>query len=411
MTMTNLQNSDKSLIDSIKISGYCAGCGLCASVAEKGQIRMQMNASGYLRPVAQTMLSSETEKKIQDICPGIRIQHPSSLKNYHPIWGPLEKVRTGFAKDIEVRRQGSSGGVISALAIFLLETGKVDFVAQTAVSKAEPLVNVLQKSRIREDVIYAAGSRYAPSSPLENIRALFETGERFAFIGKPCDVAGMCAFIKQNPEYKSQVKVMISFMCAGIPSIHGTHEVLAHMGADKELLSSFRYRGDGWPGNACAVQSDGKYYEMDYNTSWGNILGKHLQFRCKICPDGTGEFADIVCADAWYGKDGYPDFAERDGRSLLLTRSTLGEALVNEALKKNAIEVEDLDVKEIAKMQPYQVNRKQVVLGRVLAAGLANKKIVRYKNMGLIQSSLTINPITWLRHSWGTYKRTKGEQQ
>src|SRR3712207_7050821 len=38
--------------------------------------------------------------------------------------------------------------------------------------------------------------------------------------------------------------------------------------------------------------------------------------RCKICPDGTGEFADIVCADAWYGKDGYPDFAEREGRSL-----------------------------------------------------------------------------------------------
>lgn len=150
---------------------------------------------------------------------------------------------------------------------------------------------------------------------------------------------------------------------------------------------------------------------MDYNTSWGNILGKRIQFRCKICPDGTGEFADIVCADAWYGKDGYPDFAEREGRSLLLTRTEIGERLVNETKFANAIETDDLDVSEIARMQPYQVNRKQVVLGRVLAASIANKRLVKYKRLGLIQSSLTINPITWLRHAWGTYKRTKGEVQ
>lgn len=51
---------------------------------------------------------------------------------------------------------------------------------------------------------------------------------------------------------------------------------------------------------------------MSYNESWGNILGKYLQKRCKICPDGIGEFADIVCADAWHGdKSGYPNFEEK----------------------------------------------------------------------------------------------------
>jgi coenzyme F420 hydrogenase subunit beta len=45
--------------------------------------------------------------------------------------------------------------------------------------------------------------------------------------------------------------------------------------------------------------------------AWGEELSNHLQFRCKICPGGTGEFADVVCAGAWYGKDGYPDFTER----------------------------------------------------------------------------------------------------
>ena len=403
--MNNLQ------IDKIKTSGYCTGCGLCVSIAQPHEIKMKINASGYLRPMVQHTISPQVELQIKEVCPGIHLEHSAQLLNKHVIWGPLVRVRTGFAQDSEIRRQGSSGGVISALAIYLLESGKVDFVAQTAVSKKEPLVNVLQKSFSKEDVLHAAGSRYSPSSPLENIRELFQSNETFAFIGKPCDVAGLRAYIKQNPRYKNQVKYIISFMCAGVPSIHATYEVLDCMGADKTQLTSFRYRGDGWPGKARAVQADGKFFEMDYNTSWGNILGKRIQFRCKICPDGTGEFADIVCADAWYGKDGYPDFAERDGRSLLLTRTEIGESLVNETKLANAIETDDLDVSEIARMQPYQVNRKQVVLGRVLAASIANKRLVKYKRLGLIQSSLTINPITWLRHAWGTYKRTKGEVQ
>lgn len=356
-------------------------------------------------------VSARVSAEIKDACPGIHLEHPARVQHYHQIWGPLLQVRTGYATDPEVRRQGSSGGVISALAIHLLESGDVDFVAQIAVSETDPLRNVLQKSRTRADVIRAAGSRYAPSSPLENIREILSSGERFAFIGKPCDVAALRRHLIKYPQYAGQVKYLISFMCAGIPSIHGTYEILAQMGAKKDQVVSFRYRGNGWPGNAKAVQSDGRTFEMDYNTSWGNILGKHLQFRCKLCPDGTGEFADIVCADAWYGKDGYPDFAEREGRSLLLSRTAEGERLVTQAHQANAIGMADLPVDEISKMQPYQVTRKKVVLGRVIAAGFANGSIAKFWSMGLVRASLGINPVTWLRNAWGTYKRASCEEQ
>ena len=50
---------------------------------------------------------------------------------------------------------------------------------------------------------------------------------------------------------------------------------------------------------------------MSYAQSWGEILTKHVQFRCKVCPDGSGGFADVACADAWYGDErGYPSFEE-----------------------------------------------------------------------------------------------------
>ncbi len=399
------------LVDSVTRNGFCTGCGLCASIAPVGSIQMRISAEGYLRPVVLKELPTETTQAIAATCPGVKVEHLPGTQGQHPIWGPIVSVQTGHAVDPEVRRQGSSGGVISALAIHLLETGQVDFVAQIAADQQDPLLNALQISTSRADVLHAAGSRYAPSAPLQGLRELLDTGKRFAFIGKPCDVAALRQYGEQNPAVKRQIPYMLSFMCAGVPSIKGTHEVITALGATREKVVSFRYRGDGWPGMARAVHDSGESFEMDYNTSWGTILNKHLQFRCKICPDGTGEFADVVCADAWYGKDGYPDFAERDGRSLVLARTAAGRALVEAATGAKAISAAPLPVDEIAKMQPYQVDRKQLVLGRRIATRLSMGQAPHYPHMGLLSASMKAKPIHWLRSAWGTYKRTKQEKQ
>lgn len=398
------------LIESVTRNGFCTGCGLCEAIAPTGHLQMQMSTSGYLRPVLLKTLPTSATNEIAQVCPGVKVEHPPGTTNYHPIWGPLLSVQTGHAVDAEIWRQGSSGGVISALAIHLLNTGKVDFVAQIATSQQDPLANELQISHTREDVIRAAGSRYAPSAPLRQMRELLATGKTFAFVGKPCDIAALRRYGEINPAIKQQVPYMLSFMCAGIPSIKGTHEIIKTLGADQTKVVSFRYRGDGWPGMTRAEQSDGKNYEMDYNTAWGKILGKYLQFRCKICADGTGEFADVVCADAWYGKGGYPDFTERDGRSLVIVRTQAGEKLLGSAIETRAVITSALDIADVSQMQPYQKSRKQLVLGRILATQLAIGKAPSYKRLSLIAASLQANPIEWLRNAWGTFRRIRSRE-
>jgi coenzyme F420 hydrogenase subunit beta len=407
----NTNKPHSPLIDKVIRNGFCTGCGLCESIAPVGSIQMRMSTEGYLRPVVLAPLPQQATETIADACPGVKLAHPPGTANQHPIWGPVISVHTGHALDPEVRRQGSSGGVISAIAIHLLESGKVDFVAQIAVGQSDPLANELQISRTRADVIRAAGSRYAPSAPLQEIRKLLNTGQRFAFIGKPCDVAALRQYVKNSAAVQAQIPYMLAFMCAGVPSIKGTHEVIRKLGATKEKVVAFRYRGDGWPGMARAVHDTGESFEMDYNTSWGTVLNKHLQFRCKICPDGTGEFADLVCADAWYGKDGYPDFEEREGRSLILTRTEAGSALLAAAIGADSVAASTLPVEEIAKMQPYQADRKRLVLGRQIATRLSLGTAPHYRRMGLIAASLRARPIHWLRSAWGTYKRTRQEIQ
>jgi len=401
----------KSVIAEVVQSGRCVGCGLCEAATPPGKVSMVFSKDGFLRPSVKADLTKGEAALFRSYCPGWGLSHDRTAAEatMHRIWGPLVTVETGFAASARIRRQGSSGGVISALAAYLIESGQVDFVAQNAVDEADPLGNQVQASRTVDDVVRAAGSRYAPASPLRRIEEYLATGKRFAFVGKPCDVAALRALSRTDERVARQVPVMLSFMCAGVPSREGTVQVLRRMGVQADEVASFRYRGDGWPGMARAETRDGRAFEMDYNTSWGEVLNKHLQFRCKICPDGTGEFADVVCADAWYGKDGYPDFAERDGRSLVLARTAKGRALLDAALRDRAIQLEPLAVEEIAKMQPYQVARKQVVLARLVGAGLALGQWPRFRGLRLWRAAMGAGSSTLLRNALGTFKRARRE--
>lgn len=255
------------------------------------------------------------------------------LSPYHPVWGPVVAARLGWSTDPELRQNASSGGGLSGLLVHLLTSGEIDYVVQTAVAPNSPVRNALAISTGRDDVFHAAGSRYAPSSPLENIAECLEQPGRFAFVGKPCDVAGLRQLARIDPRVNEKVAYMLAFMCAGVPSYRGTSALLKAMGVtDESEVVSFRFRGDGWPGYATAELADGTRFSMDYENSWGGILNRHLQFRCKICPDGIGEFADIVCADGWhYDEAGNPLFGEQDGRSIVLSRTAKGEALLGRA--------------------------------------------------------------------------------
>lgn len=380
-------------IDTIKANGLCAGCGLCAGISEQSDpaIVMEDSEEGFRRPVLRHEPSEEQKRQIDQSCPGANIRHDKAAyqAEYHEVWGPVIKVRLGWSTDAELRQNASSGGGLSAVLKYLLEIGQIDYVVQTSVSECSPIRNALKISTGRDDVFHSAGSRYAPSSPLEDIGKRLEGNERFAFVGKPCDVAGLRQLARHDPRVNEKVAYMIAFMCAGVPSYRGTSALLSALGVEDETdVVAFRYRGDGWPGYATAELSDGRKLKMDYDSSWGGILNKHLQFRCKICPDGIGEFADIVCADGWHSDEsGKAHFEERPGRSLILTRTAKGERLINTLIDAGAIETEPTTIEAMKVMQPYQAQRKGFVWSRLFAMMALGKRTPRFRNLELARNS------------------------
>lgn len=398
-----------STLSEIVDNGLCSGCGGCVAAINRPDLSMRINAAGYLRPEKVILTTSES-KTLAAVCPGQTLEGHDRQAGYHPLWGPIRTLATGYASDAEVRYRGSSGGVITAIGLGLVSAGEVEFVLTNGAAEDDPINNATGAKADRAALLASAGSRYAPSSPLSAVRQHLDAGSRFAFVGKPCDVAGLARLAKVDPRVDLQIPYRLAFFCAGVPSRHGTLAVLDALGVAHDDTATFQYRGEGWPGFARARRHDNTEASMDYNSSWGRILNRHLQFRCKICPDGVGEFADLVCADAWYGKDGYPDFSERDGRSLIVARTERGQALYDRAVAEGWIVTEPLDLAEIAKMQPYQVSRKRNSMARI--AGLFGARRVRpyFKNLALVRLALRTPLPQQLRNTAGTFKRSRSER-
>lgn len=344
----------------------CSGCGLCAGISD-GAITIEESPKGYNRPFQHAPITPEAERAIAHACPGAAVAAWNDNEPCDPYWGPCRSISTGNTTDPELRFSASSGGMISALLAHALETCLVDEVIQIGAA-GDPTRTAIRRSSTGNEVAASAGSRYSPSSPLAFIGALLDEEKRFAFVGKPCDVSALRRLGEIDARVAGRFPVVVSFFCGGIPSHRGTQQILDDLGVAKADLAGFKYRGDGWPGFATATRHDGTSERMSYADSWGGRLSKHVQFRCKICPDAVGGAADIACADAWYGDEsGYPQFEETEGRSLVIARTKAGSALIDSALKAGRIELQPCPLRDIDLMQPSQARRKRLILSRVAA--------------------------------------------
>lgn len=400
----SMQNHSPSLAR-VSRGNLCAGCGVCAGIAPASIVMNEVDP-GFLRPRQIAPLEADKETLIADICPGLGQQVLANDRLNPVLWGPYVSMQTGWAQDSTIRHAGSSGAALSMILIHLLQTDQIDGVVQTAANPDLAIGNTTVLSTDVAAITAASGSRYAPSAPLSDLHQHLTSGQRLAFVGKPCDVAALRALRARDPRVATTFPVLLSFFCAGVPSHTGTRAVLAALGTDLEHTASFRYRGNGWPGQATATLTTGESRAMSYHESWGNILSKHVQHRCKICADGTGAAADIVCADAWESDaKGYPVFTESEGISLIVARTGLGDEIIKQAAAAGRIETAAFDVNKLASIQPGQRERRRALWARIAALWVTGQPVPVYKGFQ-IAAAARQNPLRRnLKNFLGTLRR------
>lgn len=360
--------------------GLCIGCGLCQSVAGKEAVRVTKTLRGYLQPVVEGELDHETVDQIYQVCPGTRIEGlpPEKIEpdtRQDNVWGPWRRIVRGWAGDPEVRFEGSTGGVLTALASYLLASKRVDFILQVKSSASEPSFGEATLSFTEADVFEAAGSRYGPAAPLTDIDAALERDQAFAFIAKPCDVSALRNYAKQDERVDRLVKYMLVMVCGGYGTPQGTVDFYRRVGIDPQQVTGLRYRGRGCPGPT-RVETGDEAQEFHYIDFWGeDETTWALPFRCKICPDGIGEAADIAASDTWIG--GGPnrvDSVDDPGTNALIARTREGEELITAAAEAGALTLEYDIVPDILSVyQPHQVNKKYAAWARHQGLGDAGR--------------------------------------
>lgn len=342
---------DKRLWRADKVAAWrlCMGCGACWWVCPVNAISLCDIVVKGIRPVIDETLCQRCGRCV-DVCPGIELAHGELPKGYieelSSSWGPILQLQEGFATDKEIRFQGSSGGAATAIALWALEKGGFAGVLHIKVAPNDPIRNIPTFSRTRTDLMQAVGSRYAPAAPCQAFDQIKQAEGPCLFIGKPCDCAALRKACQMDADLSAKVGLIVSIFCAGTPTTTGTLAILQAMGINNpSTVTSFRYRGHGWPGAATAevrsqkptdrIKAESRQFSMSYAEAWGSILTKHGQLRCRLCPDKTGEFADISLGDPWYR-----EIQEDPGRSLILIRSRVGERIWTILQSQDYLEIE-----------------------------------------------------------------------
>lgn len=386
----------------------CSGCGACAYLAPD-EVTMVDTLSGGRRPlrIIEVDGRSADENDALAACPG-RALHQQPYPSDHisalgKAWGPVLEVWEGHAADPEIRFSGSSGGVATALALHCVEGQGMHGVLHTAARDDVPYLNRTVMSRSRREMLAATGSRYAPASPCDGLGLIEAAPAQCVFVGKPCDVAGAASASRLRPALADRIGLTIAFFCAGTPTTAGTLEAIRSLDIEPDDVSSVRYRGQGWPGRFTVETKGGHARSLSYEESWGAILQRHRQWRCMICPDHTGEFADIAVGDPWYR----PVEAGEHGSSLVLVRTARGRELLRSAVSAGVLNLEQVKPELLPLSQPNLLRTRGSVWGRVNTMRIMGLPVPRYRGLPMVRTWLRLGMREKIGSTAGTARRIR----
>ena len=382
----------------------CIGCGTCIALCPNDALELTINEKkGIYLPELDEEKCNNCGTCLK-VCPGHEVDFKKlNLEIFgkapeDTLIGNYLNCYMGHAINYDIRYDSSSGGLVTALLIFALEEGIIDGALVTRMKKDNPLEPEPFIARTREEIIEASKSKYCPvpaNIALKEILASKE-GERFAVVGLPCHIHGIRKAERINKNLKEKIVLHLGLLCGHPPNFMGTEFFLQKLNIKKEDVKKIDYRGKGWPGNITITLKDNskivisrvgsersRSLNLHYETAF------HLHFfpkRCLVCCDGICEFADISFGDTWM----LPELVlgEKIGKSLIISRTEIGERLLKNATYKGIVELENIGQDKTIQSQEQMLLFHKNLKARILFFKIFGKRTPRY-NTGLLKPKLT----------------------
>ena len=229
-------------IATIVASDLCIGCGLCEA-ATGGRVRMVMTPAGSLRPSPVDGFTPEEEAQLVAACPGAVAEARVEVGcSSDPVWGAYRSMARAWAARPDVRYRGATGGVLTALGMNALRSGRGDFVLHVGADPDQPMRSRWVMSDTPESVQANTASRYGPTAPLAGLETALGRGQPFALIAKPCDLGAVHALSQTDPRVDKLCTVRLALVCGGQSRLTKSQAVLHEFGLVSAAVSRPRAR-------------------------------------------------------------------------------------------------------------------------------------------------------------------------
>ena len=240
--------------------------------------------------------------------------------------GEVIGVRRGVhlvrATDDGVLAAAQDGGLVSALLVWGLETGRIEGALTSRSSAARPWDAEPFLATTRAEVLEAAGSRYAyAANPLAMREAERRGLRRLALVGMSCQASiNGTLLARRVNKYARRIELTVGLLCSKSFEYEGMRRVLAERGIPLEDVAKIDIKGRFlvWR------RSTGEQVEVPLKA-----LQAVTREGCKLCPDFAAEHADISAGG----------LGQRDGWTLTVVRTARGEAWLQDARAAGVVTV------------------------------------------------------------------------
>lgn len=317
----------------------CTGCGICSNICPAHCIStsLSLNSGYYETNISET--SCFECGACQKVCPIYTWSNETEL-----FVGRVLGTYSGYSSNATLRKECASGGITTALLLYLLRTGMIDAAVVAYRPADNPLESRLKIVYTENDIVASKGSVYSPTSYTSIVSEILESDKsHFAVVGLPCHIEGITSLCKYKKKLAEKIVFKIALVCGHTPSIQAYDYSLRHLQIERSDVKVLSNRGDGWPGYMKIWTNSSEPLKIRYGHqySWGMCLSSCVFTPpgCRHCIDATGYQADISICDAWLEKYN----GDKIGRNLFVVRNAELLEIVKQMAFENEIVINEED--------------------------------------------------------------------
>jgi coenzyme F420-reducing hydrogenase beta subunit len=241
----------------------------------------------------------------------------------------------GYAVDESVRPHASSGGVVSAALIDLLERRAVEgALVSRIVSRSGRIDAVTEIVRDRKGVLTSAGSSYIDTPVLDAVMRLPRVPGKAAVVGLPCQVRVLRRMLAKHPELREKTSIIIGLFCRGAVRRAFYEDLFARYRIDQATIDSVKVVRGHVKGEVVVSLQNGGRRSIPFQTMNAyRIAGIHQMIRCIWCDEHLAVEADIAVGDIFT-----PEFKKRPIKhSAFIGWSERGAELLEDMCGRNVL--------------------------------------------------------------------------